>query len=197
MRSRVSSTVHHERGAPAFEYSRITSQMWIGTNQCCTSHFSHALRRLGIRADISLEAEQLDAAYGVKFFLWLPVRDHRAPTQAQLAVGVRTLAALVAAGERVYVHCKNGHGRAPTLVAAYCILTRGMTVSTAMRYVCARRRDAHFDPSQRRALELYASRLTRSGAVWYGGSVNPPRCLPGFTGVGAGFLYERAHRHRH
>lgn len=146
----------HERGTPPFEYDCITPMIWIGTNRCCTTHFSHALRRLGIRADISLEAEQLDAAYGAKFFLWLPVRDHRAPTLDQLRVGARALADLTAVGVRTYVHCRNGHGRAPTLVAAHLIFARRMTAAAAIRYVCARRRGAHLEPAQRRALERFA-----------------------------------------
>ncbi|MBI4143196.1 dual specificity protein phosphatase family protein [Candidatus Uhrbacteria bacterium] len=146
----------HERGQPTFEYSRITSRIWIGTNQCCTTHFSHTLRRLGIVADVSLEAEQLDAAYGTEVFLWLPVRDHRAPTPVQLRVGVHALAALVAAGQRVYVHCKNGHGRAPTLVAAYLIASEGLTVAQAVARIRARRPHIHLEPIQLRALERFA-----------------------------------------
>lgn len=148
---------------PAFEYDRITPTIWIGTNRCCTTHFSHALRRLGILADVSLEAEQLDAAYGAKLFLWLPVRDHRAPTIAQLRVGAHALADLAREGVKTYVHCKNGHGRAPTLVAAYLILARGMTASAAIRYVCASRRGAHLEPTQRRALERFAHSREREG----------------------------------
>ena len=146
----------HTHGKLAFEYDRITDHIWIGTNQCCTTHFSHALRKLGIRADISLEAEQLDSAYGTNFFLWLPVRDHRAPTSAQLTVGIRVLGALVSAGERVYVHCKNGHGRAPTLVAAYLIASERMTVEQAIARIRAHRPRIHLKPVQLRALERFA-----------------------------------------
>ncbi len=149
-------SIAHERGQPKFEYSRITPSIWIGTNQCCTTHFSHALRRLGIRADISLEAEQLDAAYGAKCFLWLPIQDHHAPTPVQLRVGVHALDALVALGQRVYVNCRNGHGRAPTLVAAYLIASEGLTVAQAVALIYARRPRIHLEPIQLRALNRFA-----------------------------------------
>lgn len=159
MRTSGDSTSYHERGTPPFEYSRITSHIWIGTNQCCTTHFSHTLRRFGIRADISLEAEQLDAAFGAKLFLWLPVRDHYAPTFEQLQVGVRVLETLVAAGVRTYVHCKNGHGRAPTLVAAYFMLTEQLTPYTAVARIRAKRSGAHLESAQLRALERFEHSL--------------------------------------
>ncbi len=146
----------HERGQPKFEYSHITTRIWIGTNRCCTTHFSHALRRLGITADVSLEAEQLDAAYGTTCFLWLPVRDHHAPTPVQLRVGIHALAALVATGQRIYIHCKNGHGRAPTLVAAYLIASEGLTVAQAVARIRTRRPRIHLEPIQLRALRRFA-----------------------------------------
>lgn len=156
--------MRHEHGNLPFEYSRITSHIWVGTNQCCTTHFSHALRRLGITADISLESERLDAAYGVQCFLWLPVRDHHAPTQTQLRVGVRTLAALTAAKARVYVHCKNGHGRAPTLVAAYLIASEGLTVKEAVNRLRVKRPNIHLRSAQLRVLERFARWSRRPGS---------------------------------
>lgn len=154
-------TLPHGRNAPPFEYDQITPFVWIGTNQCCTSHFSHALRRLGIRADISLESERLDAAYGVHYFLWLPVRDHRAPTLSQLRVGSHAIQHLVESRVKTYVHCRNGHGRAPTLVAAYLMLTEGCTVENAIRRIAAKRPRIHIESAQRRALDRFAAWTTR------------------------------------
>lgn len=72
-----------------FEYSRITSQIYIGTNQCCVAHFASELLKKGIDGDLSLEGEKIDAAFGVDYYLWLPVKDHDAPTQQQLHMGVK------------------------------------------------------------------------------------------------------------
>lgn len=161
---RVRNHMDHEHGQPIFEYSRITPWVWIGTNRCCTAHFSHALRRIGIRADVSLEAEQLDAAYGARYFLWLPVRDHHAPTHAQLRIGTQALANFAAERVRTYVHCRNGHGRAPTLVAAYLIVTERETVDGAVARIRQRRPSVHFEDVQVDALHRFANHLSTSSS---------------------------------
>ncbi|MCH8049521.1 dual specificity protein phosphatase family protein [Patescibacteria group bacterium] len=141
-----------------FEYDQIDDHIWIGTNQCCQTHFEESLLKKEIRADISLEKEHLDAPYGVGSFLWLPTEDHTSPSLAQLHLGAEHLRLLVQHDMKVYVHCKNGHGRAPTLVAAYYILT-GMSVDEAIKFVCSKRRGAHVDDVQRRGLEEFTKSL--------------------------------------
>ena len=75
----------------------------------------------GIKADISLEKEKLDAPFGVDYFLWLPTKDHTAPSQDQLKAGVKFMDELIKNKIKIYIHCQRGHGRAPVLVAAYFI----------------------------------------------------------------------------
>lgn len=139
---------------PKFEYSRITPQIYIGTNACCEFHFKKELTQKGVRADVSMEAERLDAAKGAQYFLWLPTRDHAAPTLKKLRVGAHALRELVEAGEKVYVHCRNGHGRAPTLVAAYFILM-GMDADQAIATIQKKRRSIHIESVQRKRLEQF------------------------------------------
>lgn len=133
------------------EYSAITDGIYIGTNQCCQTHFDRQLKREGITADISLEENRLDAPFGVDFYLWMPVPDHRAPTREQLEFGVSVLEQLVAMGRKVYVHCRNGHGRAPTLVAAY-LVKQGRHPAEAERFIQAKRPAVHLEAVQRQAL---------------------------------------------
>lgn len=142
--------IPHPKHVP-FEYSQITEHIHLGTNQCCQTHFEESLLRVGIRADISLEQERLDTPFGVDFFLWLPVADHEPPSQEQLLIGARNIKDLVDNNVKVYVHCKRGHGRSPTLVAAYFIL-EGLSASEAIRRVRDKRR-IHLTMSQIRALK--------------------------------------------
>lgn len=144
--------IKHPKHIP-FEYSKITDNIYLGTNQCCKIHFDKSLLNQGIDADISLEKERLDTPFGVKYFLWLPVRDHTAPTQSQLKVGTYTIKSLVEGNIKVYVHCKRGHGRSPTLVAAYFIL-EGITVKEAIKNV-KQKRGIHLRASQIKALEKF------------------------------------------
>lgn len=142
---------------PPLDFSKITHEIFIGTNACCQAHFDRSLLKKGIRADISLEKERLENPWGVSYFLWLPTRDHTPPTLQQLQVGVAALRELIQQKVKVYIHCKNGHGRAPTLVAAY-LVAGGMTPTEAIAFIKKRRRTVHLEPSQRKQLErLYGA----------------------------------------
>ena len=111
----------------------------------------------GVRADISLEEKRVDSPKGVTHFLWLPVKDHHAPKPSQFQMGVACLHCCVANKINVYVHCEHGHGRAPTLVAAYLIFT-GMKVDEAIAYIKKRRPTMHVTKRQLAALRRYARR---------------------------------------
>jgi hypothetical protein len=141
--------------APPFEYSVITDQIFLGTNACCVVHFDDSLVEAGVRADISLEQEKLDAAEGAEYFLWLPTKDHTAVDMAKLRVGTHTMRELINSGEKIYVHCRNGHGRGPSLVIAYFILM-GDDYETAYKKVKTKRSVIHLDDVQVDRLKEFA-----------------------------------------
>ncbi len=143
----ITGTVVDHSDKPSFEYSQITDQILLGTNACCRVHFDKGLVDMGVRGDISLEQERLDEVQEVEFFLWLPVEDHTPPSMAQLRVGTQALKELVDVGEKVYVHCRNGHGRGPSLVIAYFILL-GDDYDTAFYAVQSKRSVIHLDVDQ-------------------------------------------------
>lgn len=151
---------HPDHGPLDYDY--ITDGMYIGTNVCCQLHFDERLAQAEIEADISLEGEQVDAPYGVQFYLWLPVQDHAAPTLEQLAVGVSTLEMLIALGKKAYVHCQNGHGRAPTLVAAY-LIKKGRSIEEAEEFIKTKRPAAHLRGVQKKALRAWQRSLILPG----------------------------------
>jgi len=152
--------IKHVRN-PEFEYSYISDGIYLGTNMCCQMHFSEKLLELEkIAADISLEEERIDGAFGVDYFLWLPVKDKKAPKMSQLILGVEVLKKLVAMKIRVYVHCKFGHGRSPTLVSAY-LIDKGKTVDEAISFVSSKRQTIHIESGQLRVLEKYYKKINR------------------------------------
>ena len=138
----------------ALDYNHIVDGIYIGTNQCCQTHFDEVLLREGIVADISLEEERVDAPFGVTFFVWIPVRDHMPPTPDQFELGVSALERIIAMGKRVYVHCKNGHGRAPTLVVAY-LVKKGKSPEEAFAFIRTKRPSVHLHEPQRAALQQF------------------------------------------
>lgn len=140
------------------DYDYITDGIYVGTNVCCQVHFDERLAQEDIEADISLEADRVDAPFGVQFYLWLPVVDHTAPSPEQLETGVTMLETLVKLGKKVYVHCKNGHGRAPTLVAAY-LIKRGKSGAEAEQLLQEKRSAVHIQDIQREALQAFQKSL--------------------------------------
>lgn len=146
--------------AAEIDYNHIADGIYIGTNQCCQMHFDDSLKnKEGITADISLEQDKLDAPFGVEFYLWMPVADHTAPNPDQLILGALALEQFVAMGRKVYVHCKNGHGRAPTLVAAYLIFN-DYKVQEAMSLIKKMRPATHFQDAQIKALEEFKKKIS-------------------------------------
>jgi len=143
---------------PVFEYSKITEYIYIGTNQCCYPHFKKSLIKKGIKADISLEEKRLDYPIGVDYYLWLPTKDHKAPTFKQLLIGANFIKNLSDNKIKVYVHCKQGHGRSPTLVAAYFIL-EGDNVKAALELIKKKRPIIHPNKSQIKALENFKRKM--------------------------------------
>jgi len=142
------------------EYNYIIDGIFIGTNQCCQTHFDEKLKKEGITADISLEEDRLDAPFGVDFYTWIPVVNHAAPHKDQLAFGVSVLEKLVAMQRKIYVHCKNGHGRAPTLVAAY-LIQKGKNPKEAEEFIKSHRPSIHLEDVQRAALEDFSSAIKK------------------------------------
>lgn len=145
-------------GKPKFEYHQITDNIFIGTNQCCQMHFDQDLLEKGVTADISLEGERIDNPEGVGYFVWLPTADHTPPTMNQLYIGVENIKKFIDLGIKVYVHCKNGHGRAPTLVAAYFI-SQGKDVEAAIEAIRAKRPTIHIEDSQIERLKEFRNEL--------------------------------------
>ncbi|MBI4457368.1 dual specificity protein phosphatase family protein [Candidatus Uhrbacteria bacterium] len=138
---------NHSNGTPPFEFSQITDQVFIGTNACCRVHFEDRLLKLGVSADISLEEKRIDHPFGIDAYLWLPTKDHTPPSRENADVGISALKKLLEQGRKVYIHCQNGHGRGPTLFAAYLIST-GMKPDDAIALIAAKRPATHLEPSQ-------------------------------------------------
>jgi protein-tyrosine phosphatase len=144
-----------KHGKLTFEYNKITSNIYLGTDMCCQTHFKSELLKKGIEADISLEGENQDKPFGVKYYLWLPVKDHAAPTQKQLTIGTDFIESLIKNNIKIYIHCQRGHGRAATLTAAH-LIKKGMTPKEAISLIKKKRPVIHPNVQQRKALDRFA-----------------------------------------
>lgn len=158
MKNKLIDGFNHVTGRKGFDYSDIDEGVIIGTNMCCQYGFAKELLTRNVRADISLEEHTVDAPRGVDYFLWLPTPDGHPPTPDKLALGVSTLRFLAERRIKVYIHCKNGHGRAPTLYVAYLMAT-GMPFDAALASLKAKRPPVHLTEAQTDALAAFGKTL--------------------------------------
>ncbi|MBI5666974.1 MAG: dual specificity protein phosphatase family protein [Chloroflexi bacterium] len=121
-------------GAPTLRFSRVTPQLHVGGQ-----HLPHGwpiLKRRGITAVVSLRGEYDDYAAGIapSRYLYLPTVDNHAPPLAYLVQGATFIREEVERGGRVYIHCWEGVGRAPTMAAAY-LVSIGFTPAQAWQLI--------------------------------------------------------------
>lgn len=154
MKNKAVDLYNHLAGHKGFDYDQIADTIFLGTNMCCQFGFEKELLVKGVRADISLEKERIDAPVGVDYFLWLPTQDGTPPSPDALSLGVLALEFFVSKNISVYIHCKNGHGRGPTLLAAYYI-KNGMTVDEALSVIRSKRPSIHLRTEQISALKNF------------------------------------------
>jgi protein-tyrosine phosphatase len=139
-------------------YSQVTPQLYVGAQ-----HGRRGLARLqaaGIDAVINLRDESDDAERGLDLtdYSYIPVIDHTAPTIADLDKGVAFIRKTIAEGDKVYVHCHSGVGRAPTMAAAY-LIAEGATVEGAVAKVTKARPFIRILPGQLQRLHDYHKHL--------------------------------------
>ncbi len=135
-------------------YNQIDELIFGGNNMCCQTHFEQELLSKGITADISLEAERLDNPEGVKYFFWFPWLEDTSPSMELVNVAMGVMDSLIKNGIKVYIHCKNGHGRTTTFLASYYI-HRGMESDEALSHILSKRPSGHLNDVQRSFLKEY------------------------------------------
>lgn len=138
------------------DYSVITDQIYIGSDLCkggvCKIH-GEEFKRLGVEDEINLSIENNELPpKEIKSYTWLPVVDGHAPDQSQLDSGTSVMNEVIKNGKKIYIHCKNGHGRSPTLVAAYMIRFEGKTPGEAEELIRQKRPEIHIEETQMAAL---------------------------------------------
>lgn len=135
---------------------RVTDHLLLGGE--LGPHDWPALRDAGVTAIVNLQEEQQDSfAHDEKIdaYLWLPAPDGRAMTLKQLAQGVTFLRAAIGSGQRVFVHCKAGQGRAPLLCACY-LIAEGYSALDASRIVAQSRPATQLTAEQSARLREFA-----------------------------------------
>jgi predicted protein tyrosine phosphatase len=144
-------------GLPNLKYCRITPQVYVGAQH--GQRGKTLLEQEGITGDVNMRIEHDDAEHGaaLEHYCYLPTIDDTEPTIEHLAEGAAFIDRLVRAGEKVYIHCAAGVGRAPTMAAAYFI-TQGLALDEALALIRRARPFINPQPCQIEQLERFEER---------------------------------------
>ena len=143
-------------GVPLMQYSQITPQVYVGPQYGPAG--KRKLEELGITGDVNLRIEFDDAAHNLalQHYCHLPTVDDAAPSIEHLQQGVKFIEQLLNNGEKVYIHCAGGIGRAPTMAAAYFI-SQGMSLPEAIALIKKTRPFINIMPPQMERLSEWAN----------------------------------------
>ena len=134
-------------GTPILKFSRVTPLVYVGPQ--FRKSGKSMLQRRGFRHLVNLRVEFDDAEHGLELesYCHLPTVDDAAISMEHLRQGIEFIHGAVAQGEKVYIHCSAGVGRAPTLAAAY-FMSRGMSLADALSLVRQARPFINIMPTQ-------------------------------------------------
>lgn len=147
------------------DYSKVTEQIFVGSDLCkgnvCPIH-GVEFKKLGVTVELNLSIEKKEMPPNeIDVYAWVPVPDATAPNECQFAIGTALINEAIITGNKVYIHCKNGHGRAPTMVAAYFIRYQNKTVDDALDQIRQKRPEIHPLKSQIDALREYEKKYRK------------------------------------
>ena len=121
-------------GLTRLSRSKITDHLYLGSQYNLAG--LKKLRQLGVTAIVNMRTnnDYDDAAHeGIKY-LHLPTPDNTPPPLEVLIKGADFIDTEIKNNGIVYVHCRQGLGRGPTMALAYLIKT-GMTYKQAYDFI--------------------------------------------------------------
>jgi len=151
-------------GIPRLKRSQITADLFLGGQ-----YNLRGLRRLkaiGITAIVNMRETSIypEARYQGFQYLHLPTVDNTPPTLEDLLKGARFIEQQVKNKGKVYIHCRQGLGRGPSMAIAYLLKT-DLTYTDALALVKKVRPFIQPRPSQiarLKELEAYLEEASQS-----------------------------------
>jgi dual specificity MAP kinase phosphatase len=121
-------------GMPRLKRCEITKDLYLGSQYNLVG--LRKMKALGITAIINMRMHSVysEAQYEGFHYLHLPTPDNTPPDLEVLKQGADFADREIKAGGRVYVHCRQGLGRGPTMATAYLIKT-GLTLEDALALI--------------------------------------------------------------
>lgn len=143
-------------GAPYWKYSEVTPQLYVG-GQHYPKGYSEMLDK-GITGIVNMREDyHSDVEKGVEgsHHLHLVTKDNTPPKLEDLKRGAEFIRDEIDNGGKVYIHCGVGVGRAPTMAAAYFVIT-GLTPDEALSKIRKVRPFIHLTGKQKNSLHEFA-----------------------------------------
>jgi protein-tyrosine phosphatase len=124
----------HLYGLPILKHSQITAALFLGSQYNLIG--LEKLKALGVTAIVNMRMHSVysEAQYVGFKYLHLPTPDNTPPTLDDLRKGADFMDREIKAGGKVYVHCRQGLGRGPTMAIAY-LIKAGATFADALALV--------------------------------------------------------------
>jgi protein-tyrosine phosphatase len=124
----------HLYGLPILKHSQITANLFLGSQYNLIG--LEKLKTLGVTAIVNMRMHSVysEAQYVGFKYLHLPTPDNTPPTLDDLRKGANFMDQEIKAGGKVYVHCRQGLGRGPTMAIAY-LIKAGATFADAYALV--------------------------------------------------------------
>ena len=118
-------------GIPTLKRSQITANLFLGGQYNLRG--LRVLRKLGITSIINMRVASIyrQVHYNGFNYLHLPTPDNTAPKLDDLVKGAEFASNEIAKGGKVYIHCRQGLGRGPSMAMAY-LLKKGATYNDAL-----------------------------------------------------------------
>ena len=144
-------------GIPSLKRCQISAHIYLGGQYNLNG--LKKLKQMGITAIVSMREDSIfNEAYFEGFkFLHLPTIDNTAPKMEDLIKGTDFIDEEINSNGKVYIHCRQGLGRGPSMVIAY-LLKMGTTFDDAFALVKSVRPFIHPTPKQiqrLKELEIY------------------------------------------
>ena len=121
-------------GIPTLKRSQITANLFLGGQYNLVG--LQRLKKMGITAIINMRIHSIyqEAQYAGFHYLHLPTVDNTAPKMEDLIKGADFARTEINNGGKVYIHCRQGLGRGPSMAIAY-LLKMGATLEDALATV--------------------------------------------------------------
>ncbi len=132
-------------GRPSSKYSQVAPHLYLGGTYKKSA--ADRFNQWGVTGVVNMRSSKnITRLEGVEV-LQLKTPDWRAPTLDSLEEGTSFINQQISQGGGVYVHCRQGEGRGPTMAAAY-LVSQGLSVDEALTHIKQCRPMAHPNKSQ-------------------------------------------------